>query len=374
MSHLLSVVWNILPALVVFGILIIVHEWGHFIACRMCGVKVEKFSIGFGPELFGWNSKETRFVVSLLPLGGFIKPSGEEASAVGAEGPKPGDFLAATAWSRIIIVTAGVTMNFALAFVLFSAVFMTGRPMPGTVIGGFIKGYPGESSGLAVKDRIVRVNGTVTGNWKDVLAALDSATGPVIEIAVVRTAGQELSVGVIPKVEATRDIFGKPVTLRRIGITPDPEIVVTEKYGVLESIAMGWETVVSQTVLTYKAIYYICARRLSPKNLMGPLGIVQVSGQAARAGIPALVQLMAILSVSLAAINLLPIPALDGGHLVFLLIEALFRRPIPVKVQEKVTNAGFYALMGLMVLVFYNDIVNLQVVDKIRNLLHLSGH
>ena len=145
MGHLVS----LLPALIVFGVLIIVHEFGHFIACRLSKVRVEKFSIGFGPELFHWQSGETRFSISLLPLGGFVSPAGEEASKIGPEGPKPGDFLAAPVLSRIFIIVSGVAMNYLLAFVVFWAVFMIGRPMPGTVVGGFVKGYPAEAQGLA---------------------------------------------------------------------------------------------------------------------------------------------------------------------------------------------------------------------------------
>ncbi|HOG23328.1 MAG: Metalloprotease MmpA [Candidatus Omnitrophica bacterium ADurb.Bin292] len=372
MQNLLSVFVNVLPAIVVFGILIIVHEWGHFIACRLRGVKVEKFSIGFGPELFGWRSRETHFVVSAFPLGGFVKPAGEDTLSVGAEGAKPGDFLAASVGSRMMIVIAGVIMNFFLAFVIFSVVYMIGRPLPGTVIGGFIQGYPAEASGLETKDKILKVDGTPVFTWKDVLETLDRSRGESLSIEVSR-GGKVVSFSLSPKIEETRDIFGKKVTLKRVGITPDPEVVVSERYGFFQSIARGGEAVLFHTTLTYKAIYYICARQLSPKNLMGPLGIIQVSGQAAKAGVASLLLLTAILSVSLAVINLFPIPALDGGHLVFLLIEALFRKPVPAPIQEKVTNAGFFALMGLMVLVFYNDIVNLQILDKLKNLLHISG-
>jgi regulator of sigma E protease len=372
MSHLISVLMNILPAIVVFGALIIVHEWGHFIACRLTGVKVEKFSIGFGPELFHWQSKETRFAVSLLPLGGFVSPAGEDSSKVSAEGPKAGDFLAASVWSRIFIVVAGVVMNFVLAFALYTAVFMVGRPMPGNVIGGFIKGYPAETSGLKVKDRIFKINDTSVMNWKEVLDALDKSQDGSIRVAIQRD-GKDLVIELQPKADTTKDIFGKPVKMRRIGITPDMNVTIQEKYPFVPALQKSWETVVFQTVMTYKAIYYICTRQLSPKNLMGPLGIIQITGQAAKAGVAAILQLMAILSVSLAAINLFPFPALDGGHLFFLFIEAIVRKPIPHKIQDKITTAGFVLLMGLMALVFYNDIVNLQILDKIKNLLHLTG-
>lgn len=361
---------SILPALIVFGVLIIVHEFGHFIACRISKVRVEKFSIGFGPELFHWQSGETRFSISLFPLGGFVSPAGEEASKVGSEGPKPGDFLAAPVLSRIFIVISGVAMNYILAFLVFWAVFMIGRPMPGTVIGGFVKGYPAEASLLKVHDKVLAVDGQAVGNWKDILERFDQAPGAVIQLTVERpgmSAKPELlTIPIEPKIEDAKDLFGKSVRMRRVGITPDPEVYVAEQYGPLQSLQKAWDLEVFHTVLTHKALFYLMTGQISPKNLMGPLGIIQVSGQAAKAGIATLLQLLAILSVSLAVINLLPLPALDGGHLVFLLIELVTRRRINPALQEKITTGGFILLMVLMVFVVYNDFVNLEILQKIQ--------
>lgn len=367
---------SILPALIVFGALIIVHEFGHFIACRISKVRVEKFSIGFGPELFHWQSGETRFSLSLFPLGGFVSPAGEEASRIGPEGPKPGDFLAAPVLSRILIVISGVVMNYVLAFLIFWTVLMIGRPMPGAVVGGFVKGYPAAASLLKVKDKILKVDGRVVANWKEILERFDAAPGEMIQLDVERPqAGgpaERLMVGIKPKVEEALDIFGKKVSVKRVGITPDPMAFELERYGPLPALVKAWELEVFHTVLTHKALFYLITGRLSPKNLMGPLGIIQMSGQAAKAGISSLLQLLAVLSVSLAVINLLPLPALDGGHLVFLLIELLTRRRVSPIWQERITTVGFFLLMALMVFVIYNDAVNLSILDKLRHLLHLK--
>lgn len=372
MDHLVS----LLPALIVFGILIIVHEFGHFIACRLSKVRVEKFSIGFGPELLHWQSGETRFSISLFPLGGFVSPAGEEASKVGPEGPKPGDFLAASVLSRIFIVVSGVVMNYVLAFLVFWAVFMIGRPMPGTVVGGFVKGYPAEASLLQLNDKILKVDDKVVGNWKDILEQFDESSGAMIKLNVERpradASPELLIVQIKPKVEDAKDLFGKKVQMKRVGITPDPKVYVSERYGVLPALGKAWELEVAQTVLTHKALFYLITGQLSPKNLMGPLGIIQISGQAAKAGIAALLQLLAVLSVSLAVINLLPFPALDGGHLVFLLIELVTRRRISQVWQERITTGGFFLLMALMVFVLYNDFVNLSIFDKLKHLFHLK--
>jgi regulator of sigma E protease len=367
---------SILPALIVFGILIIVHEFGHFIACRLSKVRVEKFSIGFGPELFHWQSGETRFSISLLPLGGFVSPAGEEASKVGPEGPKPGDFLAASTLSRIFIVVSGVAMNYVLAFLVFWAVFMIGRPMPGTVVGGFVKGYPAEASLLKVNDKILKVNDRAVANWKDILEQFDGTTGTMIKLNIERLRGdatpEPLIIQIKPKVEDTKDLFGKAVRVRRVGITPDPNTSVVERYGPLQSLGKAWDLEVSQTVLTHKALFYLMTGQVSPKHLMGPLGIIQISGQAAKAGLAALLQLLAVLSVSLAVINLFPFPALDGGHLVFLLIELVTRRRISPVWQERITTGGFFLLMALMVFVLYNDVINLSILEKLKNLFHLK--
>ncbi len=365
---------SLLPALIVFGVLVIVHEFGHFMACRMSKVRVEKFSIGFGPEIFHWQSGETRFSLSLFPLGGFVSPAGEEASKIGPEGPKPGDFLAAPVLSRILIVMAGVAMNYVLAFLVFWAVFMMGRPMPGTVVGGFVKGYPAEAGRLKMNDKILQVNGETVANWKDILDRFDQAPGTAIELSVERprenAPPEFLTVQIKPKIEDAKDLFGKKVRMRRIGITPDPKSFVLERYGVWPALEKAWELEVSQTVLTHQALFYLITGQVSPKNLMGPLGIIQISGQAAKAGTAALLQLLAVLSVSLAVINLFPLPALDGGHLVFLLIELVTRKRVSPALQEKITTGGFILLMALMAFVLYNDFVNLQILGKIKNILH----
>ena len=367
---------SLLPALVVFGVLIIVHEWGHFIACRLSKVRVEKFSIGFGPELFHWQSKETRFSVSLLPLGGFVSPAGEEASKVGPEGPKPGDFLAASTMSRIFIVASGVAMNYVLAFVIFWFVFMIGRPVPGAVIGGFVKGYPAEASLLKVNDRILKVNDQAVTKWQDVLDQISKAPDDMTKFNVERVtdkgAPEFLTVQIKPKVENVRDPFGKSHRMKFVGIMASEKAFSFERYPAFPALTKAWEYEVFHTVLTHKALYYLITGQISPKNLMGPLGIIKVSGQAAKAGIATLLQLLAILSVSLAVINLLPFPALDGGHLIFLLIELITRKRISPVVQEKITTAGFVLLMALMVFVLYNDFVNLQILGKIQNLFHLT--
>lgn len=359
---------SLIPTLFVLGILIIIHEFGHFIVCRLVGVKVEKFSIGFGPEIFRLQGKETQYVISLFPLGGFVKPAGESLSEIQSpSGPRPGDYLAAPLPARIAIVTAGVLMNYVLAYVLFIAVFMIGRPVPGTVIGNFVKGYPAEQSELRLGDRIAVVQGEEVRTWFDMLAALDKApAGPII-LGIERE-GEVLNVPFTPKAEKVKDIFGKEHEMKRLGIQPHPEAVEFERYGFLEAALHALETEVQLTLMTYKAIFYLLSGKISMKAMSGPIGIIAMTGDAARMGLPYVLHLTATLSVSLAVFNLFPFPALDGGHLLFLLIEGVRRKSVSLEVQERAAQVGFVLLLALMGFIIYNDLVNLNIFDKVKQL------
>ena len=367
----MNLIYSLLPTLLVLGVLILIHELGHFIACRLTRVRVEKFSIGFGPEIFHWQGKETRYAVSLFPLGGFVKPAGESVSEVEPSGATPGDYLAAPLWARMIIVVAGVAMNYLLAFVLFVAIFMIGRPVPGTTIGDFVKGYPAASSGLQAGDRITQVNGESVRTWTELTNAFESSKEAELQLIVQRNAdGQvsEIPFRVTPKLDEAQTIFGEKVSVKRLGIMPHPEAQEFERYGFLQSLSRAWETEVFLTTMTHKAIYFLILGKVSMKNISGPIGIMTMTGSAAKLGLPYVLQLMATLSVSLAVINLLPVPALDGGHFLFLLIEGIQRKKVSLRVQERATQIGFALLMALMVAILYNDLVNIDAFEKIRGL------
>ena len=365
MSFLISLI----PTLIVLGVLILIHELGHFMACRLTGVRVEKFSIGFGPEIFRFKGPETAYVISLLPLGGFVKPAGEMVSEVEGEEPQPGEYLAAPLLSKIFIVVAGVIMNYFLAFVLFSWVFMIGRPIPGTMIGGFIDGYPAKASALAAGDRIVSINGLGVSTWQAMTEEINRLDGGELLLTVEKTGanGALYDVRITPKIENAKDLFGKPVTAKRLGVTPSPESQVFERYPFKKAIVKGADSVISLTVMTHKAIFYMLTGRMSARSMSGPIGIIAMTGSAAKLGLPYVIQLAASLSVSLAVINLLPIPALDGGHFFFLLWEGITRRRVSYKIQEKLTQGGFALLMLLMAFVIYNDLLNLSVIDKVKH-------
>ena len=366
---------SILPSICVLGVLIIIHELGHFIACRLTKVDVEKFSIGFGPEIFHWQGKKTRYALSLLPLGGFVKPAGESWSEVDEkQGPKKGDYLAAPLYSRILIVVAGVMMNYLLAFFLFAVIFMMGRPVPGTVVAGLVEGYPAKASGLKVGHEILEINGKKVETWPELLSELDSVSVGEMDLKIQERMSDGTKAApeifkIAPKVDETKDVFGNIVRVKRLGIIPSPQSNKIEKYGFKDAFGKAWDTTLNLTILTHKAIIYLFMGKLSLNTLSGPIGIISMTGDAVKLGIPYLLQLTANLSISLAVINLFPIPALDGGHLFFLLIEWVTRRRVSLAFQEKATQIGFAFLLVFMGFAIFNDLNNLQLFSKIRGIL-----
>ena len=245
---------------------------------------------------------------------------------------------------------------------------MTGRPIPGTTIGGFVEGYPAKTSGLKEGDRIVAVNGHAVKTWPELTGAFETAPAGELALSVERKT-EVIHLRLAPKVEAVKDIFGASVEVKRLGITPHPEAYQIERYGFLEAAQRGLETEITLTRLTYKAILYLILGKLSIKTMSGPIGIIAMTGSAVKLGLPYLLQLTANLSISLAVINLLPIPALDGGHLLFLLIEGVSRRKVSLNVQERAAQVGFVLLLALMAFIIYNDLVTMNVFEKVRGLL-----
>src|SRR3989338_6249032 len=335
---------HIIPTVLILGVLIFIHELGHFLACRFAGVGVEKFSIGFGPELLTWKGKETRYAISLIPLGGFVKPKGETDEEIKERGTSdPHDFLVASKWNRFLILIACVAMNFIFAYVLFVSVMVVGRPVLSPKIGGFIEGYPAQTSGFQVGDQVTHLNGTQVTNWQDLTLQILQGQGEPLHFSVLRN-GVSQTIQVVPQVEEGHDIFGKSRRVPRIGIKPTEEFTI-ERYGLGEALIKSAQFELRLTALTYEALWHLVTGRLSLRSISGPIGIVSMAGSAAKMGVVALLQFTAILSVSLAVINLLPIPALDGGHLFFLILEVIRRKQVSLALQERVTQIGFYFFM-----------------------------
>lgn len=357
---------SLLPTLIVLGTLIFIHELGHFLACKQTGVSVEKFSIGFGPELFHFKYKETRISLSLIPFGGFVKPKGESTEAVGDKEPEPDDYLGKGIGAKAYIVAAGAFMNFVLAFVLFIFIFVIGRPVLKPVVGELVENYPAKAAGILPGDEILSIDGNTVKDWNELTFAIITNKNDSLQLEVNRD-GRISFINIVPKQEEVETGKKTKQKIKRIGIKPANDFSI-EKLGFFPAVIESAKAVSGFTLLTYRILWGLITGEISFRNIAGPVGIMAITGETAKQGVISLLQLMAVISVNLAVINLLPIPALDGGHLLFLGVEAVRRKPINQKVQERITQTGFILLMCLMVFIVFNDVQNFGIVSKVKGM------
>ena len=432
---------TILAFVFVIGVLVFVHELGHFLAARRIGVRVLKFSLGFGPRVVGFTRGDTEYCVSAIPLGGYVKMAGENA-----EDPRsgqPDEFLSKTKWERFQVLIMGPAMNIALAVVVLAVVFMQGADVPAyleqtPVVGGVEASSPAATAGFQAGDRIVSVAGSEVETWERFDIAIGSRAGRDTEVAVLREGMPQTlrvtpdpqgrfevgRIGVFPDVHPrvrsvregdpahkagvkTDDIVlavngepvafasqlseaigrhpEKPITLTierqgrrvqievtprkegevgRIGISIGNEVKRVEP-GVLEALWLSVERNWEYAGLILQTLGGLLSGETSPKQLMGPVGIAQLSGESAEEGWIPLFALMASISLNLGLLNLLPIPVLDGGHILIMLLEGVARRDFSVRVKERMLFAGFVLLMLLMVTVIYNDLTRISWVENL---------
>lgn len=348
--------------LAVLSALVLAHEFGHFITAKKLGVRVERFSLGFGPKLASMTKNDTEYCISAIPLGGYVKMSGDEPSDH-LEG-KPYEYLSRSVGDRFKIIFAGPLLNYILAFLIFSVIFMFGSPTLTTEVGGLLKDYPAQSAGIIAGDKILSVDGKPVKFWEEMTAIIHNHVEGNIRISIERN-GAVIEKDIVPIVRKTKDIFGKEARVTLIGVSPSQKIEKV-RYGFIRSLGMGANKLFALTALTYKALWSIITGSLSVKESMtGPIGIFVVTGQAAKLGLIYIFHLMGILSASLAIFNLLPFPVLDGGHILFLFIERLRGKPMSVKAQDMIANIGVALLILLTVFIFYSDIVKFGIADKI---------
>lgn len=344
--------------------LVIVHEFGHFIVAKKLGIRVERFSFGFGPKIFSVKRGDTEYIVASIPLGGYVKMAGDE--------PEEGrtyqkwEFFSRSVSERFKVIFAGPLLNYMLAFLIFSALFMLGNPVPTTEVGSLMKGYPAESQGLLVGDKILAVDGKAVKLWEDMTEAIHKHTEGPMRFSVERK-GSVFEKDIVPVIKKTKDIFGKEMTVAIIGVMPSQKIEKI-KYGFFKSFEMGLKKLINLTVITYRVLWSIVTGKLSAKNISGPLGIFMITGQTAKLGFLYLLNLIGVLSASLAIINVLPIPVLDGGHIMFLIVEKIRGRALSVKAQDIIQQIGAAFLIILVLFTFYNDAVNFGIIDKIVKL------
>ena len=345
--------------IVLLGILIFAHELGHFLAARAGGVGVLKFSLGFGPKIFGKKIGETEYVLSWIPLGGFVKLLGES----GTEELPPEDakrsFYTQPRWKRLLIVLAGPVFNFLLAIVVFFVVYLYGLPNLLPVIGNLSPDSAAASAGILKDDRILSINGRKISFWDEIRPVIKESGGHDLTIRVQR-GSEEKTFAVKPKLSKAKNIFGEEESTYLIGISPAGRTVIERKNplaAMVSAVDKTWEI----SKLTVISVVKMLEGVLSPRTLGGPIFIAQVAGDQVKEGIIPFVLFMAILSINLGVINLFPIPVLDGGHIFFYLIEMAVQREIPVKIKEWAQQIGFVVLLMLMLFVIMIDIERLNI-------------
>ncbi len=333
---------TIIAAVLVFCFLILSHEFGHFIMAKACGIYVEDFSLGMGPKLLSWKGKETQYTLRLLPIGGWCKMAGEDE-----ESDNPRAFCNKKVWQRICVVAAGPVMNFLCAIILFIILFMLiGTYSTSSTIGGVNADSPAAQAGLQSGDVIVSIDGIAIDEWNDISAAVNSGEAGRSLQCVIERDGEQFSVIVTPSYD---DSYGSYL----LGITP-----TRARQNLFRAIGLG----VEQSVLFARDLLVSIAGMLRgtvQPDVSGPVGIVTAIGETARYGFQSLMLLTAYLSINLGLINLFPLPALDGSRIVFLSIEGIRRKPFDRDKEGMVHMIGLFLLMGLMLVVTYNDIVKL---------------
>ncbi len=352
--------------ILVLGVLIFVHELGHFAAAKSVDIEVPRFSIGLGPKMLGFRRGETEYVISWIPLGGYVKMAGmaeEEATSTleggsdeaptSSDGPSPRDFDAKPLWARVFVISSGVIMNWLFAIVAFAAVAM-GQGVNEPRITDVREGSPAAEAGLMAGDLIRRVDGAAVGDPTQVIIRIERKAGEPVVMGVERD-GEDLEFIATPAtVEVFNELLGESRPVGQIGILIGGD---GGRATPLAAIARGWGDTVYWSRAVLQFLGDLVTGRSSAREVGGPIMIGQISGRAARAGIWALLGFMGIISINLAVFNLLPIPVLDGGHLLFLGIEAIRGKALSIEQRLRFTTVGMVFVVGLMLWAVGNDLV-----------------
>jgi len=362
----MEIIINILhfvKVLLVFSILIIVHEWGHFIMARRLGIRVERFSIGFGKKIFSRKSGDTEFMVSAIPLGGYVKMAGDERSQ--CEG-KADEFYSHPVGHRSLVVLMGPVVNFLFAYVCFYLLFVTGFPRWAPKVGEIRPDSPAQQAGLQKGDYIFSINGQEVETWIDMEQIIRNSDQQELYFHIRRD-GNILSKAITPTFFELKNEFGQKESIPRIGVGPSGDFVL-ETNGPLASLGLAWHELIQIPIMTFKMLFHISVGDVPAKgNIGGPVLIFWAIWESIRLGLAHVIYITAIISASLAVINLFPLPVLDGGHVFFMAIEKMRGRPLSPKIDEFLTKAGMGILLLLVIYVFYNDITQFDIIGYLKN-------
>ncbi|WP_295421707.1 RIP metalloprotease RseP [Sulfurovum sp.] len=344
---------GILVALLVLSVLIFFHELGHFTAARFFGVQVDVFSIGFGKRLWTKKIGKTEWSLSAIPLGGYVKMKGQDDTDPTKVSYDPDSYNTKKPWQRIIILLAGPFANFLMAFLLYLAISYLGVPKLLTYVGEVRKDTPALQAGLQKEDKIIQINGHDIHYWEEIGKQINQSKGAIY--LVVERNHKLIDLTLQPKVIDDQNIFGEKITRRIIGISPLAK-QTTVHYGFIDGFSYAWEETKKASTLIFQSVQKLLTGAVSTDKLGGIITIVDVTAQASSAGLLSLFFFTALISVNLGVLNLLPIPALDGGHIMFNLYEMLRGKAPSENAMYYLTMTGWAMLISLMVLGLYNDI------------------
>lgn len=334
--------------------MMITHEFGHFAIAKRMGVRVEKFSLGFGPQLLKKKRNETEYCIGAIPLGGYVKLAGDNLQDFKGQNY---EYLSKSPGERFAIIFFGPLINYILGFLCFWIIFFAGYPTLTTKIGGLLEGFGAKESGLQIGDKIVAVDGEKVIFWEELQKIIQSKKPDTnVKLSILRNNKEFIAIVTI-KEKRIEDLLGQKRNVGLLGITPFDEIIVV-RHGFFESFILGLEKTWDLTTLTYKALLRIITGKLSMReSVTGPLGIFYITSKVASLGVVAVLHLIAMLSISLAIFNLLPFPVLDGGHILFLGLEKIRGKTLSVNTERIVTQIGITIIVSLAILVTYNDIL-----------------
>ena len=346
-----------IAVLLVFGGLIFFHELGHFLAARSLGMGVKTFSLGFGPSLFAFKRGKTRYQVAALPLGGFVSLVGESADAeIPEEFTKAESFSLRPAWQRFLVILAGPIFNLALAwFICWGLMWTGGRLFLPPVIGEILQDTPAAESPLTPGDRILTIDGVKVGRWLDIPPLVQRSGGNPLVVSVQRSDETLITFSLTPSRLTQTTPEGQTIEHWGIGIKAGE--AEHQRFGFVQSAWEGMVEAGNMVSYIWNALSDLVSQKVDFENVGGPILIAQSIYKQTDHGLRSVLLLAALISVNLGVLNLLPVPVLDGGHLVFLGVEMIGRRPVPVRVQEKAMFVGLFLLLSLMVVATFNDVM-----------------
>ncbi len=348
---------SLVYAVILLGIIIFVHEVGHFLFAKLSGVKVLKFSLGFGPKIFGKKIGETEYLICWLPLGGYVKMLGEEPGEEFDDSEKERTFGAQSLYKRAMIVVAGPLFNIFFASLVFMVIFMSGVPRLTALVGEVTDDTPAARAGLLEGDRIIAINDREIRYWDEMQEIIHERPEEAVTLKVERN-NESFSLSLTPERKVVKNIFGEDTEIGLIGITAgtDSEEIV---FGLFEAVQLGVKRTVDIVVLTLVAIVKLVQRIIPADTIGGPVMIFQMAKKQAAEGLAHFLTLMAVISINLGIINLFPIPILDGGHIMFMGIEAVRRKPLSEKTLMIAQRIGLALILALMAFAFYNDFLRI---------------